>query len=307
MLFAPPALSRRNSDSRHRGITLMEVLISIGILSVGLTTVVALIPAGGSEARRAVVEDRRANLCMSAIHDAIVRGVLDTSNWNALPTEPFRIVIDPLGGATLGFTSVELSNLTATSVATATVFQGEDDLSYSLENSGEEDPPVPLYFRGNSRRLSEGSYTWLATLVPSPPVATGSTAVSQYYLLSVCACYKREGSATAFNVTAPATGKGVGRSIVFPCAVGRDRFRSLFPRGGVVFLHDTTNGGVETCDSRRIALATQYTDENENQMAEVMFDRPTLAAEGSTLYAIEGAVGVAEKVVRLEGVSPWAQ
>ena len=39
---------------RHgrRGITLLEVLISIGILAIGLSSVVALVPAGRSQASR---------------------------------------------------------------------------------------------------------------------------------------------------------------------------------------------------------------------------------------------------------------
>ena len=35
-------------DHHRRGITLLEVLISIGILSIGLASVLALLPAGGS-------------------------------------------------------------------------------------------------------------------------------------------------------------------------------------------------------------------------------------------------------------------
>ena len=44
----------------RRGITLMEVLISIGILAIGLTSVVSLVPAGQTQAARAVILDRAA-------------------------------------------------------------------------------------------------------------------------------------------------------------------------------------------------------------------------------------------------------
>jgi len=42
----------------RNGITLMEVLIAIGILAVGLSSVAALMPAAGSQAKKAVVADR---------------------------------------------------------------------------------------------------------------------------------------------------------------------------------------------------------------------------------------------------------
>ena len=40
-------------NSTRAGITLMEVLISIGILAVGLTAVITIIPAAGSQAQKA--------------------------------------------------------------------------------------------------------------------------------------------------------------------------------------------------------------------------------------------------------------
>ena len=67
----------RPHPTRRRGITLMEVLISLGILSVGLASVVALIPAGGSQAKLSVIEDRRAALGYAAMADAISRGILN--------------------------------------------------------------------------------------------------------------------------------------------------------------------------------------------------------------------------------------
>ena len=39
-----------------------------------------------------------------------------------------------------------------------------------------------------------------------------------------------------------------------------------------------------------------------------MFDADvTVAAGTTTVYAFKGAVGVAERLVRLEGTSPWTQ
>ena len=47
------------------------------------------------------------------------------------------------------------------------VFRSQDDPVYTLENSGEDGPAEPLYFSNDAKRLSEGNYSWFATLVPA--------------------------------------------------------------------------------------------------------------------------------------------
>ena len=59
----------------RRGITLMEVLIAIGILAVGLTSVVSLVPAGQSQAARAVILDRAAATVANGLQDAVTYGL----------------------------------------------------------------------------------------------------------------------------------------------------------------------------------------------------------------------------------------
>jgi type II secretory pathway pseudopilin PulG len=61
-------------SAARRGITLMEVLISIGILAVGLTSVVALVPAGRSQASRGIIYDRATTMATNALADAITAG-----------------------------------------------------------------------------------------------------------------------------------------------------------------------------------------------------------------------------------------
>ena len=53
---------------RHsrRGISLLEVLISIGILSIGLLATLSLIPAGRTYMYKAAVDDRAAALIPAA-------------------------------------------------------------------------------------------------------------------------------------------------------------------------------------------------------------------------------------------------
>jgi Tfp pilus assembly protein PilV len=89
-------MSTTNTNQR-RGITILEVLISIGILSVGLASVLALLPAGGSQARKAMVEDRRTALGENALADFEARGFLNPVNWSGSSSPP--VMIDPLGKA----------------------------------------------------------------------------------------------------------------------------------------------------------------------------------------------------------------
>ena len=72
----------------RKGITLMEVLISIGILAVGLTSVVSLVPAGQSQAARAVILDRAAAAVANGLHDAVTYGL----------TKPDSVDFDTAGG-----------------------------------------------------------------------------------------------------------------------------------------------------------------------------------------------------------------
>lgn len=66
-----------------KGITLLEVLISMGILAVGLVSVLALIPAGGTFLRKASVDDRAAALIPNAFATMKAAGLFneDALHW----------------------------------------------------------------------------------------------------------------------------------------------------------------------------------------------------------------------------------
>ena len=70
--------------SRRSGITLLEVLISIGVLSVGVLGVASLLPLAKSYMAEGSKFDRAATLGNQAIHDLEVRtGFLDPQKWMA--------------------------------------------------------------------------------------------------------------------------------------------------------------------------------------------------------------------------------
>ena len=300
----------RPHTARRRGITLMEVLISLGILSVGLASVVALIPAGGSQAKLSVIEDRRAALGYAAMADAINRGILNPARWSSIPATPYAIAIDPLGQDLPGtpgvprfpasITLITIAGIAAGSADAEAVFRSADDLVYDTSQS-EDDPAIPKYFPSTSRRLSEGNFSWLATLLPE--TAGGST---QYYRLSVVCFYRRANppDLTSNPATTIFTGSQAdASSFEFLCTLSDDDFRSLFPRGTAVLL---SNAGA-TPVWRHVLMASPTRTAGTVTAVELILDRPIPGASATTLHSFQGAIGVTEKVVTLEGASPWSQ
>ncbi len=104
------------SPTAHRGITLLEVLISIGILAIGLSSVVAIIPAARSQASRAVVLDRAATLAANALADAATFGLLRPESLTVAPTFATPVVIDP------AFATSALTNTVSGSVRSCGIF-----------------------------------------------------------------------------------------------------------------------------------------------------------------------------------------
>lgn len=80
---------------RPAGITLLEVLISIGILAVGLSSLVALMPAARSQAERAVVLNHAGVLAGNALSDAATFGLLRVDSLTVAPTPTVPVIIDP--------------------------------------------------------------------------------------------------------------------------------------------------------------------------------------------------------------------
>lgn len=297
--------------STRAGITLMEVLISIGILAVGLTAVITIIPAAGSQAQKALTESNKANVGLAAIDDAITRGILSPPG-----APPF--VVDPTGNAPFAGLALESLGGLNPGIAADEVFRSQDDLVYTLDNSGQEDPPQPLFYTGNAKRLSEGVYSWLATLVPQG---------GENYLLSVVSFHRREATApVAYLVGEDANGNGsldMGEdldqdgeldldltgtnTVMFSWTGSSGLFRETFPRGSVVLLHDDGGGNPSNAswEWRRVIFPALN---DANNSAQLMFDSDVSTTVTTRyIYAFKGAVGVAERLVRLEGTSPWTQ
>lgn len=286
-----PFVMRHSQATSRAGITLIEVLISIGILSIGLASVLALIPAGGNEARRALVADRKASLAANAMADAIHYGVLNTSRWSVVPAAPYAIAIDPIGGAAFP------ANVTPTvlSVGGATippdVFLGADDLAY-LQPEDLDQPAVPIYLNGE--RSWGGAFSWLATLLPASPTTP------EIYRLSVITFHLRP---VPPAISGPFSVVGGTRSVLLRdgLQLTTDDFRETFARGSPILVWAPATTPVW----RTVVAPLPQTTGTVVTAAELMLDADVPFAP-TMVYVYPGAVGIAEKFVTLEGVSPWS-
>jgi len=160
----------------RRGITLMEVLIAIGILAIGLSSVVAILPAAKSQATRSVVLDRASGLAANLLADAATFGLL--REGALVPPAGSLAIVDPAVMASYPFASqptlrnAGIFSTSATDAAHAAYHrlftEGRDDILLG-------DPPIPdvlpAHFFADGARAYQGRMTALLALKPptAPP------------------------------------------------------------------------------------------------------------------------------------------
>jgi type II secretory pathway pseudopilin PulG len=219
----------------RRGISLMEVLISIGILAIGLSSVVAILPAARSQAARAVVLDRAAALAANALADAATFGLLRPDSLTVAPTAATPVVVDPAftTSALLATVSGSLRNCGIFRTGTTGTFanapaapaafhrlftQSRDDVVVD-GSASPDDPPLEKFADGV--RSFEGRMSCLLCL-------QSGTAVAAPGRLSVVVFHGRDvstqavaGTITNYEATIPTASLGgrTFRDIVKPGVV----------------------------------------------------------------------------------------
>jgi type II secretory pathway pseudopilin PulG len=292
------------SVASRRGITLLEVLVSLGILSIGLACVVALLPAGASEAKKAMDADRRSAVAAAATADAITRGILNPATWTPVPASTNRpaILVDPLGANGLvaaspaaGLTAVTLGNFGAGTVAADEVFRSQDDPVYEAVQSN-DDPPVPKFDTSAGKRASKGNFSWLATLVPAT-----SDASPQFFRLAVVICNRR-GTGAAAVAPLAGTFSPATATATFAPGVATDTFRDFSPLGAVVLISD----GATTWEWRRLLQAAPLVPTGLVTGVRFSFDND-VSITADRVHLVQGAIGYAEHFVTLERNSSWTR
>ncbi len=191
----------------HRGMTLLEVLISCGILVVGLSSIASLLPAAGSRLGQAAVEDRAGSMAAIARTELFARNLialdmfadrskaiafgkglqlavpepLDDQNRNGRQDAP-ELYVDSngdakwspgIGAGQNAFGAVRRSSL-VDRIDLQRGFLLEDELIFSPPSTS--DTPGNEFPQG--RRAFKEGLCWGATLVPDKiPAEPGGAAV----------------------------------------------------------------------------------------------------------------------------------
>ncbi|NQU25199.1 MAG: prepilin-type N-terminal cleavage/methylation domain-containing protein [Candidatus Nealsonbacteria bacterium] len=186
-----------NRATPRHGLSLLEVLISIFVVSIGLMSLAMLIPAGAIAINEANKSDRSGACGRAAMRQIKVARMLDPNFWtdtDNLSNGPF--VIDPLGrwmempetfaGGLLA--RLGLSNVPNFDVADR-VFRWQDDLSLNLPKDTELRSWVNL--DDNMDAISEGHYSWFMTVTPSAAEADLPWLQKSTFAVSVVVCHGR--------------------------------------------------------------------------------------------------------------------
>src|SRR3954447_16399328 len=85
-----PKSENRNPKSQRRRLSPTEVLIAMGILTLGLLGVASVFPVGSFYMQKAEVADRGSAIAQSVMSDLMARGMLNPRSWYVLvpPTVP---------------------------------------------------------------------------------------------------------------------------------------------------------------------------------------------------------------------------
>ncbi len=298
---------------RRAGITLMEVLIAVGILAVGLSSVVALLPAGHSLAQRSFVTDQAALVAANAAADFITQGLLRSGNLNAAapplifdptydPSKPNAVCTWPTGNPLVLKTDGVFASPSSAAFRSAQPVSGylvraRDDLVYDVPESANDD--VRNRFNAAGIREYQGKFTWAAMLAradgSASPLRAGDEAV-----LTIVVFHQREAGTPQLNSTLAAYAKG-SMTWSQDLVAGR-RDRDVLRTGGVVLLVPQAGGSPSL---RRLSLAAF--DGSGSKTAFVSFEGGTPAGANSfAAYVIPDAVALLERNVTIEHSSGYA-
>jgi hypothetical protein len=271
------------------GITVLEVLISIGILAVGLTSVVALVPAGRSNAEQAIKYDRALTMLENAVDDAVTYGLLrlrtvgvasgSTTSLIVFDTAPTATTLGAISG-TLARKGVYASSA-ADAVASAPVaalgpiLQLRDDI---VIQPAVADDDLPRFRDIDGVRGFEGRFTCMLALAP----LSGTLAAGLPARLTAVAFHNRD---LAAPIVTGSWNSSDGALIFTPAAT--------FHTGSVFVV----NG--------RFYRARSVSYDNANR-AHVLYTGTSLFTSGSAHILVD-SVGIAERFVTLEGGGLFSQ
>ena len=200
------------------GVTLLEVLISMAILTIGILSVAALLPVGAMQALQGNNLDRGASMGRATIRNFRAMGLANPSRWRTQAGDPLvdanggtsqtlPVCIDPFMIATTGGSApsfgpiprftLDSAFFKSTSTDPAVAFNervsaalricsNQDELAFDIPNASDS-RPIQRFINGS--REAENRFTWLATI--SSADGDNSIAPGKYVILTVVVMYKR--------------------------------------------------------------------------------------------------------------------
>ena len=336
--FPPP-------PSRRCGITILEVLITIGILAIALPSALSLIPVGRSLLAKAIVSEQSAlaldNACATAITSGLTNvEALTSPNGGACPRSP--LVIDPIGmnsgvwtdlglnpavlraGATLADDAPE-SKGPRTWPVSAVLNSSADDLLMTVPDNA--DLPVTNRFT-NGVRSSAGRTSWFAILALS---TSGSFTVGELATLSIVVSRNRVpglmppagGTATPVSLVLEPGGPVGNRFYAAPYRVTWPASAKLFPdredrevvkKGAIVLVPPSQPGESSYRPPRLLSLASvSFAERTPGQnVAWVSFEGDPFEGPAETpltlpLVFLPDATAFRDYTVTIEGLNEFTR
>jgi hypothetical protein len=176
------------SRQRRAGISLLEVLFAMFVMTVGLLGLATLVPVGQFQVTQATHIDAAAVISRSALREFKVRDLMDEECWvdsagtyTTTPPNPF--MIDGIGfadghtqfpyNALLGgvtnmdrITIKDIENNTTITTAQADrIFRLTDDKIFSLATDTTQRPEL-VNSTGTAQEQSRGEYSWMVMVSP---------------------------------------------------------------------------------------------------------------------------------------------
>lgn len=283
---------------QQRGVTVIEVLIALGILAIGLSSVVALIPAARSQGARAVILDRASVLAANTLADAATFGLFRSGTDTLIPISPI-MVVDSAGISLNGIsgpphpnvltrvTGIYTGGIAAPAAAQRLIFQARDDVTVE-PGATADDPPVNQVVDG--ARGFEGRMTSLLCL---SRIASGS------YRASVVVFHNRDTSDPTSLVLSGTVDNSRLVVTSISSALPADRTITDIVKPGVV-LWNQAGGRFH----QAVAVSASI---DGSELFLTLTPGGTLTTGTHQVQILPDSVGIAERMFTPEGVGAFTQ
>ncbi len=194
--------SQTTAKLPRQGLTLLEVLIGIFVLSIGMLGAAMLVVVGNEYAAQANVRDRAAACAEAAVQEIIAREMVRPSSWVPAATQsPWDpVVLDPLflnerellGIAPrqifslardvqrLSWAPVEQGSPQVQWALSQEVFLLKDDLIFEPSPVGPGTRALPIFYLDpNATQYYEGLFSWMVMVQPNLSEAMTTAATGQ--------------------------------------------------------------------------------------------------------------------------------